>query len=71
MARQRPRRALRPSLAARVARVAVPATLVGVTAVGRTAYAIEGKIGYMMDPKLKDQSPDPFVIHAIPLPAGK
>jgi sugar lactone lactonase YvrE len=44
---------------------------VGVTVTGRTAYAIEGKIGYMMDPKLKDQSPDPFVIHAIPLPAGK
>ena len=37
MARQRPRRALRPSLAARVARVAVPATLVAVTAVGATA----------------------------------
>lgn len=44
---------------------------VGVTVVGRTAYALEGKIGYMFDPKLKDKSPDPFVIHAIPLPGGK
>jgi sugar lactone lactonase YvrE len=44
---------------------------VGVTVVGRTAYALEGKIGYLFDAKLKDKSPDPFVIHAIPLPAGK
>lgn len=44
---------------------------VGVAVVGRTAYAIEGKIGYLFDPKLKDQSPDPFVIHAIPLPEGR
>ena len=43
---------------------------VGVTVVGRTAYAIEGKIGYMLDPKLKDENPDPFVIHAISL-SGK
>ena len=43
---------------------------VGVTVVGRTAYAIEGKIGYLLDPKLKDENPDPFVIHAIPL-SGK
>jgi len=34
---QRPRRALRPSLAARAARIAVPATLVGLTAIGVTA----------------------------------
>lgn len=43
---------------------------VGVAVVGRTAYAIEGKIGYLLDPKLKDENPDPFVIHAIPL-SGK
>ena len=43
----------------------------GVAAVGRTAYAIEGKIGYMMDPKLKDKSPDPFLIRAFPLRARK
>jgi len=44
---------------------------VGVTVVGRTAYAIEGKVEYMMDPKLKDKSPDPFLIRAFPLPARK
>jgi hypothetical protein len=44
---------------------------VGVTVVGHTAYVIEGKIEYMFDAKLKDQSPDPFVIRAFPLPAGK
>ena len=44
---------------------------VGATVVGNTAYAIEGKIGYMMDPKLKDQSPDPFVIKAFALPRTK
>jgi sugar lactone lactonase YvrE len=44
---------------------------VGVTVVGHTAYALEGKLGYMLDPKLKDQNPDPFVIKAFALPAGK
>lgn len=44
---------------------------VGVTVVGKTAYALEGKIEYMFDPKLKDQSPDPFVIKAFALPAAK
>ena len=44
---------------------------VGVTVVGRTAYVVEGKIEYMFDAKLKDKSPDPFVIRAFPLPAGK
>ena len=39
-----------------------------VTVVGRTAYAAEGKITYLIDPKLKGQDPGPFVIHAIPLP---
>jgi sugar lactone lactonase YvrE len=42
---------------------------VGVTVIGKTAYALEGKIQYMFDPKLKDQSPDPFVIKAFALPA--
>ena len=32
-----------------------------------TAYAIEGKIGYLVDPKLKGQDPGPFRIIAIPL----
>jgi sugar lactone lactonase YvrE len=41
-----------------------------VTRVGRTAYATEGKINYLFDPKLKDQSPDPFVIRAFTLPEG-
>jgi hypothetical protein len=40
----------------------------GVTLVGRTAYAIEGKIGYLIDPKLKGQDPGPFKALAIPLP---
>jgi sugar lactone lactonase YvrE len=40
----------------------------GVTMVGRTAYAIEGKITYLIDPKLKGQEPGPFFVRAIPLP---
>jgi sugar lactone lactonase YvrE len=44
---------------------------VGVTVIGKTAYALEGKIQYMFDPKLKDKSPDPFVIRAFKLPAKK
>jgi sugar lactone lactonase YvrE len=40
----------------------------GVTRVGNTAYAIEGKITYLIDPKLKGQEPGPFIVHAIPLP---
>jgi hypothetical protein len=39
----------------------------GVTLVGTTAYAIEGKIGYLIDPKLKGKDPGPFKILAIPL----
>ena len=42
----------------------------GVTVVGRTAYAVEGKILYLLDPKLKGQSPEPFMVRAIPLGAG-
>jgi sugar lactone lactonase YvrE len=40
----------------------------GVTLAGRTVYAIEGKIGYLLDPKLKGQDPGAFVAQAIPLP---
>jgi len=39
-----------------------------VTVVGRNAYAAEGKIVYLIDPKLKGQDPGPFMIRAIPLP---
>jgi hypothetical protein len=42
----------------------------GVTLVGRTAYGLEGKITYLFDPKLKGQSPEPFMARAIPLPDG-
>jgi sugar lactone lactonase YvrE len=38
-----------------------------VTLVGHTAYALEGKIGYLIDPKLKGQDPGPFIVHAVPL----
>jgi sugar lactone lactonase YvrE len=40
----------------------------GVTHVGRTGYATEGKIGYLFDPALRDKNPDPFIIRAFPLP---
>jgi hypothetical protein len=40
----------------------------GVTLVGRTVYAIEGKINYLIDSKLKGQDPGPFVVQAIALP---
>ena len=40
----------------------------GVTMAGKTAYGMEGKITYLIDPKLKGQEPGPFVVHAIPLP---
>jgi quinohemoprotein ethanol dehydrogenase len=39
----------------------------GVTLIGNTAYAIEGKIGYLIDPKLKGQDPGVFKALAIPL----
>ena len=38
-----------------------------VTLVGRTAYALEGKIGYLIDPKLKGQDPGMFKAYAVPL----
>ena len=40
---------------------------VGVTVSGNTAYVVEGKIGYLIDPALREQDPDPFVIRAFPL----
>ena len=40
----------------------------GVAQVGRVGYAIEGKINYLFDAALRDQSPDPFVIRAFLLP---
>jgi hypothetical protein len=39
----------------------------GVTRVGNTAYAVEGKIGFLIDPKLKGQDPGAFKALAIPL----
>lgn len=38
-----------------------------VTVVGRTAYALEGKINYLINPRLKGQDPGPFIVHAVPL----
>jgi hypothetical protein len=43
----------------------------GVTRVGKVAYAIEGKILYLIDPKLKGQSPGAFFARAIPLESGR
>jgi len=40
----------------------------GVTRIGRTAYAIEGKIRYLTDPALRGQDPGPFSVTAISLP---
>ena len=38
-----------------------------VTLVGKTAYALEGKIRYLIDPKLKGQDPGVFKVYAVPL----
>jgi sugar lactone lactonase YvrE len=38
-----------------------------VTRVGNTAWVLEGKVAYMMDPKLKDQDPGPFKLYAVTL----
>ena len=40
----------------------------GVTHVGRTGYATEGKINYLFDPALRDQDPGAFTIRAFTLP---
>lgn len=42
----------------------------GVTRIGNTAYAIEGKIRYLIDPSLRGQDPGPFRILAIPIGGG-
>jgi hypothetical protein len=42
----------------------------GVTLVGSTVYAVEGKISYLMDPKLRGQDPGAFKVYAIPLSSG-
>ncbi|MBT2133171.1 hypothetical protein KK137_02390 [Croceibacterium sp. LX-88] len=39
----------------------------GVTHIGNTGYATEGKINYLFDPALKEKSPDPFFIRSFPL----
>jgi hypothetical protein len=39
----------------------------GVTSVGDVAYAIEGKIGFLIDPALKGKDPGAFTIYRIPL----
>lgn len=44
---------------------------VGVTVSHGVAYVVEGKINYLFDPALKDESPDPFVIRAFALPDGR
>jgi hypothetical protein len=40
----------------------------GVTLAGNTAYAVEGKINYLISPQLRGQDPGPFRAIAIPLP---
>jgi sugar lactone lactonase YvrE len=42
----------------------------GATVVGTTVYALEGKIEYLIDPKLRGADPGPFIVHALPLPPG-
>ncbi len=39
----------------------------GVTVVANTAYALEGKILYLIDPNLKGKDPGPFKAYAVPL----
>jgi sugar lactone lactonase YvrE len=40
----------------------------GVTPVGRNAWTVEGKIGYLVDPALRGKDPGPFTLIAIPIP---
>jgi sugar lactone lactonase YvrE len=40
----------------------------GVTLIGNTAYAVEGKIQYLFDPQFRGKDPGPFKAIAIPLP---
>ncbi len=39
----------------------------GAVAVGDTAYVIESNIQYLTDPALQGQSPDAFMIYAVPM----
>jgi hypothetical protein len=39
-----------------------------VTVVGDTAYALESNIQYLLDPKLKGQEPEAFIVKALELP---
>jgi sugar lactone lactonase YvrE len=43
----------------------------GVTAVGNMAYAIESNIKYLLDPNLKGQEPEMFILKAITLPPSE
>jgi sugar lactone lactonase YvrE len=45
----------------------LPATP-GVTATKGMAWVVEGKLNLMNDPKLKDQDPGTFKLHAVPIP---
>jgi sugar lactone lactonase YvrE len=40
----------------------------GVTLIGNTAYAVEGKINYLFDAQLRGKDPGPFKAIAIPMP---
>ena len=40
----------------------------GVALVGHTAYALEGKILYLISPALKGKDPGPFKAYAVPMP---
>ena len=41
-----------------------------VTSVGRTGYALEGKIQFLIDPEFADQDPGQFYIRAFEIPQG-
>lgn len=43
----------------------------GVTVVGNMAYAIESNIQYLLDPNLKGQEPEMFILEAISLPPSE
>lgn len=40
----------------------------GATVVGNTVYVIESNIGYLLDPALRGQQPEAFMLYAVPLP---
>jgi sugar lactone lactonase YvrE len=42
----------------------------GATVVGATAYVIESNIGYLLDPALRGQQPEAFMLYAVPLPTA-